>query len=141
MTQSTHDIQQMVDIKCAIKQRQIVKDFIHLIESHYTEGLKIEKYAQKMFISLSKLDRCCKAIYQKTATELINRRIIEEAKKMLITTDAPIKQIAWDLGKSYESNFIAFFNREKGMSPTRYRRIVAYQNNIPSVKMNFDEIS
>ena len=54
--------------------------------------------------------------------EYIDRRLNEEIVRRLITTDAPMKQIASDLGFADEYAFNRYCSRMNGMPPSRYRR-------------------
>lgn len=121
MTHSASEGKQPTAAKCGIKQERIAFKLMDLIEMHYTEGLKVEAYAKKLFISVSNLERCCKAVSQKTVNELINERIVKEAKDLLINTDKHVREVAWELGWDYETNFNTFFSRKTGETPAQYR--------------------
>ena len=92
------------------------------IEKNYKKRLSVEKYASMLFISISQLNRLCKATFQKTTQELIHERGLKEAQKLLIYTKKSIKWIAWDLGFERVASFIDFFIRKTGMSPSQFRK-------------------
>ena len=54
--------------------------------------------------------------------EYIDRRLNEEIIRRLVTTDAPVKRIAIDLGFADEYSFNRYCSRMNGMPPSRYRR-------------------
>ncbi len=54
--------------------------------------------------------------------EYIDRRLNEEIIRRLVTTDAPVKRIAIDLGFADEYSFNRYCSRMNGMPPSRYRK-------------------
>lgn len=56
-----------------------------------------------------------------TPLQLINDRILLEAKRLLRYSDKKIKDIANDLGYEDPSYFVKFFKRQTGMLPTEFR--------------------
>jgi AraC-like DNA-binding protein len=52
----------------------------------------------------------------------LNTLIMEQALDALVTTEAPIADIGFDLGFSSQSGFTRFFAANVGMAPTDYRR-------------------
>jgi len=49
-------------------------------------------------------------------------KIIEEAERCLITTDLDIAQISKNLGYADIKGFKKFFKKEKGLTPTQFRK-------------------
>lgn len=98
-----------------------IDQFEKLIDTHF----KIEKspsfYASKMNITLKHLNRICKTILNKTATELITERVILEAKRLLIDKNKAISQVADGLGFDNYSYFAKVFKKENGISPKEFR--------------------
>jgi AraC family transcriptional regulator, transcriptional activator of pobA len=66
-----------------------------------------------------------------TVNELIHKRIILEAKRLLINEHLDILQIAFELGFKDASYFARFFKRSTGLSPTQFRNDIykIYQHN------------
>ena len=52
----------------------------------------------------------------------LNTLIMENALNALVTTEAPIADIGFDLGFSSQSAFTRFFAANVGLPPTDYRR-------------------
>jgi AraC family transcriptional activator of pobA len=98
-----------------------IDQFEKLIDIYF----KIEKspsfYASKMSITLKHLNRICKTILNKTATELITERVILEAKRLLIDKNKAISQVADELSFDNYSYFAKVFKKENGISPKEFR--------------------
>ena len=86
--------------------------YAHKTVSHYTELMNLSSY---------QLNEITKATIDKTASELINDRIILEAKRNLLATPSQIKEIADYLGYEDVSYFIRFFKKQTGFSPEAFR--------------------
>lgn len=99
-----------------------IDQFEKLIDTHF----KIEKspsfYASKMNITLKHLNRICKTILNKTATELITERVILEAKRLLIDKNKAISQVADELNYENYSYFAKLFKKETNNSPSEFRK-------------------
>ncbi len=73
-------------------------------------------------LSISRLSHLFRAETGLTLKEFRRNRRLEAARKMLATTDMPIKQIADTLGYRHTSSFVRAFAVDVGVSPRDYRR-------------------
>ena len=62
-----------------------------------------------------------KRLTGETFTEHRVRQKIEEAKKRLVRSSQPVKQIAHDLAYENPESFVRIFKRRTGLTPTQYR--------------------
>ena len=74
-----------------------------------------------MNISPLHLNRVCKEVNQKTATNVINDYFLTEAQKYLNFTDYSISEIAYLLNFNDAAYFSRFFKKEVGLNPKDYR--------------------
>ncbi|MNJ62772.1 DNA-binding transcriptional regulator AraC [compost metagenome] len=54
---------------------------------------------------------------------------MEEVKRLLINTSAPLKEIIEQVGYLDAPNFIRKFKKETGVTPGQYRKLNANQEN------------
>ena len=54
--------------------------------------------------------------------EYLEKRRLEQAKKLLLTGDRPLAELALELGFSSQSHFGQVFRAAEGVTPTQYRR-------------------
>jgi AraC family transcriptional activator of pobA len=80
-----------------------------------------QDYANSLALHVNHLNRSVKEITGKSTTTLINERIINEAKAILLHTDWNIADIAYALGFEYPTYFNNFFKRMTGNSPKSLR--------------------
>jgi AraC family transcriptional activator of pobA len=99
---------------------------IQQLEQFLEQFYKTEKspsfYAVKMNITLKHLNRICKDILNQTVTELISKRVILEAKRLLINLTQSVNQVADTLGFDNYSYFTKLFKKQAGMTPSEFRK-------------------
>lgn len=99
-----------------------INQFEKLIDIYFKSEKSPSFYASKMSITLKHLNRVCKTILNKTATQIITKRIILEAKRLLIDQNKSISQIADELNFENYSYFAKLFKKESGISPSDFRK-------------------
>jgi AraC-like DNA-binding protein len=80
------------------------------------------QYAALLNLSTYQLNNTTKTLLGKSASELINDRVILEAKRYLLATSNQIIQIAGHLGYEDASYFVRFFKKHTGLSPEAFRK-------------------
>jgi AraC family transcriptional activator of pobA len=93
-----------------------------LIEARYFEHWPVQRFAQQLGISETSLNRLCQRLVGTTAFELIQQRIVLEARRKLVYSANPIRGIAAELGFKDAAYFCRFFRRRIGTSPHDFRR-------------------
>lgn len=81
-------------------------------------------FAKKLSIHVNHLNRSVKEVTQKTTSEIIAKRIVEEAKSMLTTTTWNIAEIAYCLGFNEAAYFNNFFKKQVNKTPGQFRKAV-----------------
>ncbi len=92
-----------------------------LIDIHYKTEKFAAFYAGQLNISANYLNILCKRHFNVSATALIHERLILEAKRILLTTEKPIKAIAFDLGFYDVAYFSKFFKKQTRITPHIFR--------------------
>lgn len=95
------------------RNQEIVLDFIGLVGQNYLSYKSVEFYAQNMMMSTRHLSSVIKAETGKTAGQMINEFIINEAKALLASTLKPVNEIASILNFSDQYSFSHFFKSIK----------------------------
>ncbi len=91
------------------------------IEESFHTWHKVGEYADRLGYSPRTLNRLARQHTGLTAKELIDERVVLEAKRLLSHSDAPAADIAEQLGFDDASNFSSYFSRQAGMTPGAFR--------------------
>ncbi|SFQ66106.1 helix-turn-helix transcriptional regulator [Hymenobacter arizonensis] len=98
-----------------------VQVFRRLLEADYRRRFLVHDYAAQLRITPRYLNQLCQQALGTTAGELIARRRLTEARRLLAYTQRTVAQIAFDLSFSDPSHFGKFFRSRTGQSPRQFR--------------------
>ena len=101
--------------------KSILKNFKSLVKENFRELHKVSEYAKLMTITPKYLNQVVKSLLGQTAKEVIQEKIVLNAKRELKYTDKSIKEIAYELGFDEPLYFSHFFKKCTGMSPTEFK--------------------
>jgi AraC family transcriptional regulator, transcriptional activator of pobA len=104
-----------------IMDKQLLAQFHATINERFRQLHEVSDYASILNISAGHLSDVVKNQSGKPAIKHIHDRLVMEARRMLLHTNQPLKEIAYDLGFSDASYFNRFFKRETGGTPADYR--------------------
>ncbi|TDU88375.1 AraC-like DNA-binding protein [Kribbella voronezhensis] len=91
------------------------------LEEHFQQWHKVSEYADRLGYSARTLNRLARQYTGLSAKELIDERIVLEAKRRLAHGDAAVAEIAKDLGFDDASNFSSYFRRQTRLTPGAFR--------------------
>jgi AraC family transcriptional regulator, transcriptional activator of pobA len=98
-----------------------MEKFRLLLDKHYLSLHKPNDYAELLSLSTNTLSKKSIKYFGKTPSQLIQDRLILEAKKLLHLTTLSIKEIAYQLQFSDEYYFSRFFKKCTQLSPQTFR--------------------
>jgi AraC family transcriptional activator of pobA len=98
-----------------------LRAFRHLIESQYLKHWPVERYARRLALSETSLNRLCGRLAGRTAFDMIQRRLVLEARRRLVYAASSISSIADELGFKDPAYFSRFFRRHLGVGPKDFR--------------------
>jgi len=100
----------------------IIRQFNLLVEANFKERHKVAEYADLLNKSPKTLSNLFAKYNNKTPLQVINDRIVLEAKKLLLQSQKSSKEIAYSLGFSEASHFSKFFKNQSGVSPIHFKK-------------------
>src|SRR6516225_1326167 len=92
-----------------------------LVEEHFHKERLLAFYADKLAMTVDRLNDHVRRATGVTAGHLIRQRVLTEAKRQLVFTSQPIHEIAYDLAFSDPSHFARFFRKQTGTTPHEFR--------------------
>ncbi|MEM7048196.1 MAG: AraC family transcriptional regulator [Acidobacteriota bacterium] len=97
--------------------------FESLLEEQLTHHRDLAWYARTLGYSEKTLSRWCRRIVGIGAKAHIDRRVALEGQRLLVHTDLAVETIALRLGFSEATNFVKFFKRLIGTTPSAFRAL------------------
>ncbi len=95
--------------------------FRDLLEINYTTLKSVTDYTKVICISEKRLGQATAKILGKSPKEIINDRILLEAKRLLVHTNLSIKELGQDLGFEDPAYFVRFFKPHTASTPVEFR--------------------
>ncbi|WP_162416854.1 AraC family transcriptional regulator [Cyclobacterium roseum] len=112
---------QLLNRKLPEKELELIRQFNVLVEEHFKKYRQVADYADLMHRSPKTIANIFALQGEKSPLEIIHDRIALEAKRLLLYTDKPSKEIGWDLGFEDPSQFNRFFKRQTDLPPREFR--------------------
>ncbi|MBY6185710.1 helix-turn-helix transcriptional regulator [Marinobacter hydrocarbonoclasticus] len=101
--------------------RQRFTEFLNLVEQGFHLDREAQNYALKMHLSYKALNQLCKRSCGRTAKQIIDFRLNLEITRKLRMGEDCIQSIAFDMGFDDITNFVRYFKRNNGQTPSGYR--------------------
>ena len=93
-----------------------------MVENNYRVQHEVKFYASELNKSPKTLANTFALYGQKTPLQIIQERIVLEAKRLFYYTDKSAKEIAFELGFEDASHFSRFFKNQTSQSPTVFKQ-------------------
>ncbi|MDT0470127.1 helix-turn-helix domain-containing protein [Streptomyces gibsoniae] len=91
------------------------------VERDFTRSHRVADYATDLGYSVRTLTRACVEATGQTAKQYLDARVLLEAKRLLVHTDASSMTIGAQLGFPEATDFTKFFRRRDGRTPVQFR--------------------
>jgi AraC-like DNA-binding protein len=95
--------------------------FKDLLEENFKKQKQVNYYAKQIIISEKRLNQATTKVLGKSPKQIIDDRVLLEAKRILAYTNQSIKEIAYSLGFEEPTNFIKYFKKNSTITPTEFR--------------------
>ncbi len=101
---------------------ELGQKFIDQVEAGFRKEKKVSVYAERMGVPEKRLQSVTFEAFGKQPKMMIDERIHLEAKRLLLFSEMTVKEITFDLGFDEVTNFIKYFRRHAGITPSEFRR-------------------
>lgn len=92
------------------------------VEAEFAQRRDVGYYARRLGYSPRTVTRAALTAAGIGAKEVIDRRVVLEAKRLLAHGEEPVATVAATLGFPDASNFVKFFSTRVGLTPAAFRR-------------------
>lgn len=101
----------------------LYRQFMNGLRMQASSGNRVLHYARLLGVSPQRLNAVCRRVDGRSASELIEQQVILEAKRYLLHTDQTVTEIADALRFSDPSNFVKYFKKHTGQTPTAFKKM------------------
>ncbi|NEM98447.1 AraC family transcriptional regulator [Pontibacter burrus] len=109
------------EIETIATEQTLLQQLERLVNLHYKEHKPVAFYAEQLHVTAKHLNEVCKNALGRTTKELIQYRVLLEAKRLLVHADLTISQIALELGYFDTTYFFRFFKKQTCLTPEQFR--------------------
>jgi AraC-like DNA-binding protein len=95
--------------------------FRERLDRDYQKKRNVSHYAQHLHISDKRLTQATTKVLGKTPKEMIDDRVVLEMKRLTVHSHSTIKEIGFQLGFDEPTNFIKYFRKHTGKTPSEFR--------------------
>ncbi len=112
------------------KKRQTISGGLHHatvasavrhLDAHFQETVRIEHLASSVFLSPDRFTEVFGSVMGRTPRDYLRHLRLEHARKLLLTSDLSITEIAFDSGFGEAAYFTRVFRGATGMTPSDFR--------------------
>lgn len=112
----------MPDSTLGESQMNLIREFNILVEKNFKTYHKVKEYASLLYKSPKTLSNLFSKHINKSPLNIINERIILEAKRLLLYSELSNEEIATELGYKDSSHFSKFFKKHTGSNPSGFKK-------------------
>ena len=102
---------------------ELFRDFLVAVDQHVRQNSDVHFYADRLNVSSRYLAQVTRRIGGKSPKAIIDERLMQEIVDRLTGTQKSIQQIAYDCGFTSQAHFTKYFKKQKGMSPSQWRKL------------------
>jgi AraC-like DNA-binding protein len=95
---------------------------IHYLEQRYREHVQLSELVEHCGLSSTHIHRLFQRLLRMSPAEYLLALRLQEARRLLATTDKPLSAIAVSTGFFDQSHFTKRFRKVTGMTPTQFRK-------------------
>jgi len=101
----------------------IIHSLSHLIDSYFIQEQKLGFYTSAFNISESQLNDICNKHFNCSLKKILQNRLMQEARKLLLSSELSVSEIAFKLNFEDNSYFNKVFKSKTGLTPKKFRDI------------------
>jgi AraC-like DNA-binding protein len=99
-----------------------VRPVLSYVEQHFRESLTLERVSEQVHVSASRVRHLFKDVTSVGFKEYVTSLRLSEAKRLLLSSDTCVQDVAYTVGYTNLNQFYKVFQRYSSMSPADYRR-------------------
>ena len=98
-----------------------VMEFRDYLEEEFQNNKQVGYYAERLHVTKKRLNLATTDILGITPKQMIDARIILEAKRLLVHTNQSVKEVGFELGFEEPTNFVKYFRKHMDYTPLEFK--------------------
>ncbi|WP_180271510.1 response regulator transcription factor [Fredinandcohnia onubensis] len=103
------------------KKTDVIQEIKTYIDHHFKEKITLDILAKTFYVTPPYISGRFKEMFGMTVIDYVTSLKIKNAKYLLLETNMPVIEIAYELGFSNENYFSKVFKKYEGLSPKNFR--------------------
>jgi AraC-like DNA-binding protein len=104
------------------KKKELYLRFKSVLKTHFKMYHQVNYYASALQVGTDKLTEVIRMYTGRSPKQLIDERLIAEAKRLLYWSDLRAKEVAWELGFETDAYFNRFFKKHMAITPKEFQK-------------------
>jgi len=104
------------------RSSELYNEFLDAVAEHHRQASDVRFYADLLNVSSRYLAQVTRRISGKAPKTIIDDYLTHEIERQLRSTDHTVQETAYLFGFSSQAHFTKFFKKQKGISPTEFRK-------------------
>jgi AraC family transcriptional regulator, transcriptional activator of pobA len=101
----------------------LIHSLSHLVDSYFIQEQQLGFYTSAFSMSESQLNYICNKHFKSSLKKILQNRLMQEARKLLLSSELSVSEIAYKLNFEDNSYFNKVFKNKTGLTPKRFRDI------------------
>jgi len=101
----------------------LIHSLSHMVDSYFIKEQHLAFYTSAFNISESQLNDICQRHFNSGLKKILQNRLMQEARKLLLSSDLSVSEIAYKLNFEDNSYFNKVFKSKTGLTPKKFRDI------------------
>lgn len=106
----------------APRHHGLARRFRLLVEQHYLQAMPVRDFAATLMVTERRLNEAVRQATGKTASALIQERILLEAKRLLTQSGLGVSEVCYRLNFDDPAYFSRFFRKHTASSPLEFKK-------------------
>lgn len=101
----------------------LIHSLSQLVDSYFIQEQQLEFYSSSLIISDRQLNNICNKHFNCGLKKILQNRLMQEARKLLLSSELSVAEIAYKLNFEDNSYFNKVFKNKIGLTPRRFREM------------------
>jgi AraC family transcriptional regulator, transcriptional activator of pobA len=101
----------------------LIHSLVNMIDLYFIQEHHLEFYSSAFNISKKQLNDICNKYFNCGLKNILQNRLMQEARKLLLSSEFSVAEIAYKLNFEDNSYFTKVFKKKIGLTPSRFRDI------------------